>query len=188
MNRRLSTEQRRAELIAAGKRIFAGSAYDAVSTDALAAATGTSKGLLYHYFGSKRGFYLAVIRAAADELLAATQLPDGADEVTGIATSITGFVDFVVAQGELFVAVVRGGVGSDSEVEQVVTRVREQLVARFAEAVGLSEDDTVEIARIWGWLGYAEGLAIYWVERRPFGAETLEQLLLESLARLLPDP
>jgi AcrR family transcriptional regulator len=68
---------RRAELLAIGRQLFAKHAYDELSIDDVAAAAGVAKGLLYYYFTSKRGFYLATIRAEADELLELAQ-PDPA--------------------------------------------------------------------------------------------------------------
>ena len=59
---------RRAELLAIGRRLFASHAYDELSIDELAARAGVAKGLLYYYFGSKRGYYVAVVEAAAAEL------------------------------------------------------------------------------------------------------------------------
>ena len=181
MAKRLSTEARRKQLLEAGKRIFAERAYDQVSTDELAAATGTSKGLLYHYFGNKRGFYMATIRASADDLLeVVTFSADPGD----IAASIDGFVAFVQREGGFFRAVVRGGIGADSEVEGLVGGVREEIVARVLGALGIEVPTPVQEARVWGWLGFVEGLAIHWVERRPLGADQLRDLLLSSFASL----
>jgi AcrR family transcriptional regulator len=45
--------------------LFAARAYEHIAIDDLAAATGISKGLLYHYFRGKRDFYVQTIRAAS---------------------------------------------------------------------------------------------------------------------------
>src|SRR5919106_1020170 len=63
-------DDRRDELLMIGRRLFSERPYDALSIDELAREAGISKGLLYYYFGSKRGYYLAVIEAAAGELRA----------------------------------------------------------------------------------------------------------------------
>lgn len=199
MTRRLSSAARRAELIDTGKRIFAAQAYDTISTDLLARQTGTSKGLLYHYFGSKRGFYLAVIRDAAAELLDATAFEHPEDAAVA---SISGFVEFIARQGTLFRAIVRGGVGSDAEMDAVIASVRTELVQRLAAAAaaGMHDSpagadacdpifagrrDALQTAQLWGWIGFAEGLAIHWVEQRPFDTDTLTALLVDSFGRLL---
>src|SRR5438445_6224051 len=72
---RLATDERRAQLVELGKRIFNERAYDEISIDEIAAAAGISKGLLYHYFSSKRVFYVESVRAAAREMIERTAPP-----------------------------------------------------------------------------------------------------------------
>src|ERR1044072_6632794 len=63
------TADRCAEVLAIGRQLFARHADYEFSIDDYAAAAGVAKGLLYYYFRSKRGFYLATIRAEADDPL-----------------------------------------------------------------------------------------------------------------------
>src|SRR5687767_328836 len=69
---RLENDQRRAQLLALGVQAFSERTYDDVSIDDIAKAAGISKGLLYHYFPTKRDLYLAGLRATAAELIAST--------------------------------------------------------------------------------------------------------------------
>ena len=70
--KRLELEERRAQLLALASLAFSNKSYDDVSIDELAQAAQVSKGLLYHYFPSKRHLYIAIIREAADKLTAQT--------------------------------------------------------------------------------------------------------------------
>src|SRR6266699_6988019 len=65
--RRLSVDERRAELLRVGLRLFSERAYDEIWVEEIAELAGISRGLLYHYFPTKRDFYVAVSRAAAAE-------------------------------------------------------------------------------------------------------------------------
>src|SRR2546429_6237276 len=65
---RLDLDARREQLMRVGLELFSTNSYDAVSIDEIAARAGISKGLLYHYFPSKREFYVAGVRAAAAQL------------------------------------------------------------------------------------------------------------------------
>src|SRR4051812_45882941 len=69
---RLDVDERRAQLLSLGLERFSERSYDEVSIDDLARAAGISKGLLYHYFPTKRDFYIAALAQAAEQLLAAT--------------------------------------------------------------------------------------------------------------------
>lgn len=53
--------QTRAAILAAAGRIFAGAGIAGARTDAIAAAAGVNKAMLYYYFKSKEGLYEAVV-------------------------------------------------------------------------------------------------------------------------------
>ena len=48
--------------------LFSARSYDRVAAGDIAKAAGVAHGLLFHYFGSKRGIYLHAIREAVDQL------------------------------------------------------------------------------------------------------------------------
>lgn len=54
----------KAEILSAATDLFAESGFDAVSISAIAQHAGTSKGNVFHHFGSKEALYLAVMRDA----------------------------------------------------------------------------------------------------------------------------
>ena len=65
---RLDLDARRRQLVEIGLELFSERAYDEIAIDDIAAQAGISKGLLYHYFPSKRDFYVAIIGEAGREL------------------------------------------------------------------------------------------------------------------------
>jgi AcrR family transcriptional regulator len=73
--RRLSPEDRRAELLALGAEVFGKRPYDEVRIDEIAERAGVSRALMYHYFPDKRAFFAAVVRDEADRLYEATNNP-----------------------------------------------------------------------------------------------------------------
>jgi len=72
--RRLSPEDRRAELLALGAEVFGKRPYDEVRIDEIAERAGVSRALMYHYFPDKRAFFAAVVKDEADRLYAATNI------------------------------------------------------------------------------------------------------------------
>src|SRR6266851_70860 len=72
---RLQIDERRSRLLELGIKLFAKYSYDDISIDQVAEAAGMSKGLLYHYFGNKREFYVETIREASLQLRRVTE-PD----------------------------------------------------------------------------------------------------------------
>lgn len=67
---RLPRSERRAQLIAAARTVFAGAGYHASAMDEIAEAAGVSKPVLYQHFPGKLDLYLAVMDDVIDELVA----------------------------------------------------------------------------------------------------------------------
>lgn len=63
----------------AGLREFSAKPFSDAGTDAIAAEGGISKGLLFHYFGSKKEFYLYCLRRAMDTLTEPGEETEGDD-------------------------------------------------------------------------------------------------------------
>lgn len=64
-------------IIAAGIKEFSQKAYADASTDMIVKSCGISKGLLFHYFGSKKEFYFYCLSGSLEKLLKKTELPHG---------------------------------------------------------------------------------------------------------------
>ena len=70
--RRVPRAERERQMIAVAEEMFAERGYQAASMDEIAERVGVSKPMLYEYFGSKEGLFVACIRQARTELLAVT--------------------------------------------------------------------------------------------------------------------
>lgn len=66
-----AAEARRAAILEAAIAELAARGFEAASTNAIAAAAGVAKGLVFHYFGSKEGLFLAAYRAVVERTTAA---------------------------------------------------------------------------------------------------------------------
>ncbi len=64
---------RKGHILAVGIGEFSRSSYADVSTENLTKRCGISKGLLFHYFGSKKAYYLRCLAAAMDRLTEKTE-------------------------------------------------------------------------------------------------------------------
>src|ERR1043166_3141285 len=74
-----AADAKRAQILAAAVRVFAGRGYEATRVGDIAKEAGVAYGLVYHYFGSKEAVLEAVFREAWGRLLAAV----GVAEDTG---------------------------------------------------------------------------------------------------------
>jgi len=181
---RLSPEERRLQLLDLGVRLFARHSLEEISIDLLAQEAGVSRGLLYHYFGDKVGFREAVVRRAADELVAQTAPPADGGPAERLLSSMAAYVDFVDANYEGYLSLVRGA-ASDPVLRQVYDDARRALTDRvFVEDVTSDIPDTpASRLLVKAWSALAEDLVLSWKDD-PRGVTRDE--LLDLLAGSLP--
>jgi AcrR family transcriptional regulator len=178
--RRLTVEARREELLRVGAELFGRYGYEDVGIEDVAAATGTSTALLYHYFANKRGFFIAVAQSEAERIAALTEPTPGVSVLEGVGRSIDAFLDDVEAhpQGHLAIQRARG----DAEVRVILDRLTELQVERILIAV-TDGGEAPELLRraVSAWMGFLERAVVEWIERPGMEREALRDLLLGSL-------
>jgi AcrR family transcriptional regulator len=175
---RLDVDERRAQLLALGLAMFSETPYDEVSIDDLARAGGVSKGLLYHYFPTKRDLYVAALGHAAHGLLEET-IPhhDGTPEER-LHRGLTTYLDFVTRHRKAYVALMRGGIGSDPEVAAIVEETRRTFVARIIhEGLPGAENAPILRAALRGWIGFVEATSLDWADHPEVARDDLVELL-----------
>jgi AcrR family transcriptional regulator len=156
--RRLSPEDRRAQLVALGVAALADRPLDALSIESLSAQAGVSRGLLFHYFGSLQGLHREVVMTARDALLHATEPVPGLPPLERLDDTLTRVVRFVREHSGTFYSLVRGVAAGDPAVREVVEQARQEqadrLRAVFVE-LGAPDDRTLSIA-LRAWVSFAE--------------------------------
>jgi AcrR family transcriptional regulator len=178
---RLDVDERRAQLLALGLDLFSQRAYDAISIDEIALAAGISKGLLYHYFPTKRDFYAAAIREASRQLLDCTRPDASAAPVERMRSGLDAYLAYVERRGPAYSALLRGGIGSDPGVAVIVQETRDSFLERLVENVPASEIGPTLRVTLRGWIGFVEAASLDWVERRELGREALRDLCADVL-------
>ncbi len=182
---RFTVDERRAQLLALGLRLFSERAYDEVSIDDIAHAAGVSKGLLYHYFGGKRAFYVACVENAADELVERTQTDPALPEPQRALAGLEAYFDYAEEREAAYLALMRSGVGNDPEVAEIVERTRERIVLRALGAMGLATPRPVFRVATRIWIGAVEAACLDWLLRRDIDRSGVIELLLAGLYGLL---
>jgi AcrR family transcriptional regulator len=161
---RLDVDARRRQLMELGRALFGSRPYDEVSIDEVARTAGISKGLLYHYFPTKRDFYVATVREAATQLLDCTKTPVMMDPLDRLRTGLDAFLDYVANHGPAYETLLRSGIGADAEVARIVDETREAFAARLIANLEV-RGDFVRLA-LRGWVGFVEATALGWIGAR----------------------
>jgi AcrR family transcriptional regulator len=181
---RRSAGDRRAQLVQIGLELLPTTPVQELTIDEVARRAGISRSLLFHYFATKREYYTAVTRAAADLMLehllpAADEPPD--EQVTGMLDRYVGWVETF---RESHLAFVRGAAGGDPWVAEVYQDTRDRLVGVALQALGLA-DDALHRQLVLAWFAFTEDLVGSWAQKPTMPRPELLGLLRDVLDRLV---
>ncbi len=188
--RRLENDERRAQLLAMGRAAFAANPYDEVSIDDLAKKAKLSKGLFYYYFPTKRDLYIAGLTETSQELvdkLVTNVKKETAPRERALA-GVSAYLDHVESQGGAFVALMRGGIGSDPEVTAVLEKVRVGIQDEFLQGNPIStflRARPLSRIAIRSWIGMVEAASIEWLATKDTTKEEVRDLLVDQLFDML---
>ncbi|MGW5638433.1 TetR/AcrR family transcriptional regulator [Streptomyces sp. NPDC003832] len=177
---------RRAELIAIGRRLFADTSYDALSMDDIARQAHVAKGLIYYYFRSKRGYYLAIIEDSVADLV--TYAASGLElpPAERVHRTIDSYLRYAEHHQAAYRTIVSGGVGFDTEVQAIRDGVRTAIVATIAEgAYGRTDIGPTARTALLSWVCSVEGATLEWTARPQLTRETMCELLVRTLGGTL---
>ncbi len=183
MRRRLNPDDRRKEILRVAARTFAARPYDEVHLDAIAAEAEASRGLLNHYFGDKRGLFLAVVRMLVESTpqVVRTDLELSGEEM--VAANTTAWLDFVEAGKETFLTLLGSGpLGRDPQLEALGDELRDRLATRMLENhFGSDGVSPVALAAMRGELGLVERAIWDWINGRGGDRAQTHALIVESI-------
>lgn len=186
--RRLEPDARREQILECAVRLFGERPYAAVSTSDIAREAGVARGLLNHYFGTKRDLYLEVVRTLV-------LLPDLADAQvatgplrTRVQRSVEWFLDVVSVHAKTFVAVTGAeGVGDDPEIERILAEADDAAARKVLETVGLSAEVAEHRAVIRAYGGLVKAAVREWVRGGTLTREQVQLLLSQALITIVRD-
>ncbi|MFI9648133.1 TetR/AcrR family transcriptional regulator [Streptomyces sp. NPDC052040] len=186
--RRLSTGERREQLLTVGARLFSENPYDEVWIEQVAEIAGVSRGLLYHYFPTKRDFFTAVVERESERLLRMTEAVPGIPVRDQLAASLDTFLAQVEEHAHGFRAFHRADAAGDQTVRRVYRRSlaaqeRQILAAlagdpEFGPAVG--ERPELRIA-VRGWLAFTTAVCLEWLRGADLSREQVRELCARAL-------
>ncbi|MFK0018571.1 TetR/AcrR family transcriptional regulator [Streptomyces sp. NPDC090798] len=186
--RRLSTGERREQLLSVGARLFSESPYDEVWIEQVAEIAGVSRGLLYHYFPTKRDFFAAVVERESERMLRLTAAVPGIPVREQLSAGLDTFLAYVEAHAHGFRAFHRADAAGDQAVRRVYQRAlaaQEQQILAALDADpdvpgGIEDQPELRIA-VRGWLAFTTAVCLEWLR----GAELTREQLRDLCARAL---
>lgn len=189
--RRLEPDERREQILNCAINLFGERPYAAVSTTELAAEAGVTRGLIHHYFGTKRGLYLEVVRAMVLVPDPFGAVPASGSLSTRVERSVDWFLDSVGTHRKTFVAVTGAeGVGGDPEIERILAEADDIAAQKVLTIVGvgsLASSNERERAIIRAYGSLVKGAVREWVREEALNRDEVRMLLVHALIAIVEE-
>jgi AcrR family transcriptional regulator len=185
---RLEPDERRRQLLEAARKLFSERHYGAVSLDEIAAEAGVARGLINHYFGTKRDLYVEVVR----EMVRVPPLPvpeyvAGTSTRERVSQAIDGWLTMTSRNRGTWLDSIRSQGLGDPEIAAVFEEAREDAAVRMVAILGLGPIEDVapeRLAMMRAYGGLAEAATVQWLDHGRLTREQVHELLVESATRM----
>ncbi len=171
--RRVPRAEREQSMLDAAGRAFAAHGFHAASMDEIAADAGISKPMLYNYFGSKQGLYVAFVERDGRELLESMRTAGSPDASAGerLLAGILAFLTYVDEHRSGWAVLYREAATQGGSLAAEVAALRERIAGLLARLLG---SDALAHA----FVGAGESLANWWLEHPEESKERVAALLM----------
>jgi len=162
--RRLSSNERRAQLLTVAAQLFARTGYEATTMDQVATAAGVTKPLLYQHFESKHALYEEIVTSAAMHLLdvlavaASTEASPRAKVERGFDAYFTTVLSEDASYRLLLSA------STDEDIARHLDAVEHSLIEFLDPLIDADLDDDHRRLLAAAVIGSAKAAASYWLE------------------------
>ncbi|QNP74447.1 TetR/AcrR family transcriptional regulator [Streptomyces roseirectus] len=192
VRRRLSTGERREQLLSVGACLFSESPYDEVRIERVAEIAGVSRGLLYHYFPTKRDFFAAVVERESERMLRLTAAVPGVPVREQLSAGLDVFLGYVEQHAHGFRAFHRADASGDQAVRRVYQRAlaaqERQILAALAADPEFGplfgERPEVRLA-VRGWLAFMTSVSLEWLRGGELSRGQVRELCARALLGVL---
>ena len=199
--RRLEPDARREQILGCAVHLFGERPYEEVSTTDIARQVGVARGLINHYFGTKKDLFLEVVRVMVTvPEVVVQQLPDG-DLRTRVDAAVTWFLDVVETHTKPWlVAIGATGPTRDPDVARLIAQADEETADWILAAVrpggpvstgskdamgGPAPEHLRAITR--AYVGFSRTAAVEWLVRGSLTRDQVHALLTRTLVTLVED-
>jgi AcrR family transcriptional regulator len=189
----LEAEERRAQILRVAAQLFSERNYDAVSTAEVAREAGVARGLVNHYFRTKRELYVAVVRSmleVPDDLFPAPADADESERNAVLSDAVNRWLRTVKANRGTWLACIGAqGFGRDPELEAVLEDARRRIIDQLiALAWGPPSEAPPEVrALMRGYEGFAQAITADWLTSGRLPRREVHQLLVQGLVALVDE-
>lgn len=186
---RLLPEARRRQILDSARGLFEERGYAAVSMGDVAVAAQVTRGLVHHYFGSKRELYLDVVRELLSEAptFAPAEPTDAVEDM--VRRNAHALLDYLSANRGMLLAIAPSGdLGRDPEVAALADAAREAAVDQvILNHLGSLPGPPEARLVIRAFMGLVETASREWLFHERATRVQVEALVEQSILALMRD-
>jgi AcrR family transcriptional regulator len=185
--RQAQAELTRRTLLEAAVKHFSARHFDEVAANDITETAGVAQGLLFHYFGNKRGIYLEALREAANRLNAATTPPSN-DGSPGerLRRMLGAHLAYLSEHDDLALRLVLGGSGGDPEAWHIFDESRWHTIEWTCQLLELDIARPALRLMLRSCAGALDEATTYWLKNdRPFDPDAMVEVIVELLVTSL---
>jgi len=185
-SRAAQAAETRRRLIDTAIDLFAQRHYDDVAVTDIAKGAGVAHGLLFHYFGTKRGIYLAAMREVARHMDAAFVMDPALAPADQMRRAFEAHLRYLASHRGLALRRVLGGSAGDPEAVEVFDLARSRALESAAAVLGIDSANPA-----WTMMGRAavaaiDEAALYWLNHEDhFDVDTMVDCFMTIIVSAL---
>lgn len=148
----MTPEEKKAEIIRIALEEFASCGYSGASTNTITKRAGISKGMLFHYFGSKKELFLMILADAAKRMAgganARAAVPPGASLYDAMAALFMSKAAYYTENPQIMALLERAQLEQSAEVRQDIVATLKQLAVTMLQKRAEFSRSVVEGAKL----------------------------------------
>ncbi len=185
--RQEQAEGTRRKLIEAAVEHFSARHFDDVAASDITESAGVAQGLLFHYFGNKRGIYLEALRDAAGRLnAAATPPPSDGSPGEQFRQMLHAHLAYFSGHDVLALRLIVGGNAGDHEAWEIFDQSRWHTIEWTCRLLGLDVARPAVRLMLRSCAGALDEATTYWLKNdRPFDPDAMVEVIVELLVTSL---
>ena len=154
--------------------------YEEVSVDEVAEAAGVSHGLVFQYFGSKKGLYVACLEPLIEGFRSRVEPDPELPPAERLRSGLRNFADAISEHPAGYRNLMTRASGF-SEVREALEQARWWRVTRLADAMGLDAERPVVRVGLRAWTSYVEAAMLTWLEEGAPERDEMVEMLVGAL-------
>jgi len=183
---RLSREARQDQLLELGAELFADRSYEDVHIEELSEVAGVSRGLLYHYFPTKRAFFAAMVRRESSRMRELTAPDESLPILERLRHGIETYLDYCQDHKMGVKAIFHGAASADPEIQAIVEEDIQRQQDRITAGVE-PEGQPSELMQIAvrSWLHFMRNACHQWLDSTGTSRDEVRDLCAQALVGTL---